>query len=411
MSEKTAGRVLAILYLVGGALAIWLLQIHFRLALGTGTLAGSCSVLAIPGGSGCEDVAASRFSQLGFMPLAGIALGYYIAQLFMRLWVQMNPQASREPLYVSHALATGAVLVSAVMAGLSLFVVKSFCLGCAGLWLVNLLAWPISAIATTGKLGGLISANFEIFRPGKNPLQADRLRTGLIVSGVAVLLVAAFAGLVQHNESNRLTGGAQANDVIQRWDAAPAAILPPEALAGDRAKGAEPEAAVMTVVKFSDFQCPACQRAAQLFKPFYLRNKDRVRFVYRHFPLDGSCNPYAPNGGHFLACQTAKTSICAAKQGKFFPFHDFVMDNQALLSPAKLQEGIKSLGLDEAKLSNCLSSEEANTELSRDMSWADTVVLRSTPTFIVNGRRLEGGMTPDQWEALLREFTRRRQAR
>lgn len=406
MSEKMAGRALVIIYGIGAAISLWLLQIHFRLALGAGSLSGSCSIFAIPGGSGCEDVAVSAFSQIGFIPLAGIALGYYVSQLLMRLWIRMNPQTRYEPLHVSHNLASLAVIVTFFMAGISLFVVQSFCLGCAGLWLVNLIAWPLSAFSIEGKLGSIISANWETIRPKQMNLLRGRVKQGFLVAGFATLAIGAAAGLLEKSESQRMSGDSA--NIVSRWDSAPAAFLPAEALAGERAKGASTETAVMTVVKFSDFQCPACQRAAQLFKPFYLRNKNKVRFVYRNFPLDGSCNPYTPNGGHYLACQIAVTSLCAAKQGKFYPFHDFIMDNQPQLSAAKIKEGVAALGLDSSALDACISSEATKEELTRDMNWADSVALRSTPTFIINGKRFEGGLTPDQWEELLEEFERRK---
>lgn len=399
MNEKLANALLMLLHLAGALVSLWLLRTHIGLVLGESDLTGNCSVLGLAaGGHGCEAVALSPFSNVWIFPLAGIALGYYLAQLVLLFWALMSPQTRYEPLYTSLNLTTLALLVTLCMAFLSFFVVKSFCIGCATLWGVNLLIWILTPYRLGIPFGKGITANFETLRPQAMQLDKARVRKAFIVAAVSVFVIAGGAAGVLASEKAKYSAGGMENAVM-RFKNAPQMFLPAEALEGDRAKGAALADAKIIVVKFSDFQCPACKRAAQFFKPFFLRHKNEVRFVYRHYPLDGACNAYS-QGPHYMACATATASICAAKQGKFYEFHDAVFDGQENLTPAFIRETVEKLGLDLDKFKLCQESQETKDELQRDITWGESISIRSTPTFIVNGRKIEGGFTPEQWEEI-----------
>ena len=67
-------------------------------------------------------------------------------------------------------------------------------------------------------------------------------------------------------------------------------------------------------------------------KPFLLKHGDKVRLTFHNFPLDGSCNPFAPNGMHPVACVAARNSLCAAARGKFWEYYDQIYDHQQELT-------------------------------------------------------------------------------
>ncbi|NUM88253.1 MAG: thioredoxin domain-containing protein, partial [Bdellovibrionales bacterium] len=95
-------------------------------------------------------------------------------------------------------------------------------------------------------------------------------------------------------------------------------------------------------------------------------------------------------------------AICAGEQGKFFDLHDQIFDRQHDLSAELLPELAARAGIDKEKLDQCMASPAARTQLDREMSWGETIGLQSTPTLVINGRRISGALAPAQLEALLR---------
>src|SRR3989344_4720461 len=112
--------------------------------------------------------------------------------------------------------------------------------------------------------------------------------------------------------------------------------------------------AEITIVEFSDFQCPFCARAysdaiAQFEQSDYFKNGD-VNLVYKHFPL---------NSIHPQAQKAAEAAECANKQGKFWEYHNMLFENQQALDIASLKSYASEVGLDTAKFNSCLDNGEA----------------------------------------------------
>ena len=181
--------------------------------------------------------------------------------------------------------------------------------------------------------------------------------------------------------------------------AAPAAAqaeppLPAEiATAGAPAKGAS--GAPVTLVEFSDFQCPFCGRHfrdtyGQLDREYIKTGK--VRYVFRHLPLERI---------HPQAFKASEAAECAGAQNKFWEMHDVLFANQQALMPADLTKHAQGLKLDPAKFNACLAGETA-PRIRQDMTLAVQAGVRATPGFIVgttlpNGRvkvtrRLSGAL-------------------
>ncbi len=109
-----------------------------------------------------------------------------------------------------------------------------------------------------------------------------------------------------------------------------------------------------------------------------------------------------------MACDAAYASICAGKEKKFFEMHDLLFDDYRELTATYLKDAAKMIGLDEAKFEACLKDPETKKQVEKEVAWGQSIELRATPTFIVNGRKIEGGFTPMQWEHLLRGFEKQR---
>ncbi len=387
-----------LLAFVGFVVAGWLLSTHIKFSSGQALLTESC-LLNVASHEGCANIAVSGYSYLfGVVPLAAIALGYYFAMLVIIFWVMRNFQASYEPLYIAFNMATGAVLVSVVMFYISKFKVHSFCIGCATLWAVNLGIWPLLVKHLGLNWGNALAANLETFRHRKLQLKRERIvRWGSIAS--MLVLVFALIGSFAANMEAQATMYGGKDQAVNTFRDAQIVFLPPEAVGGPTSKAGKNY--VMDIVEFADFQCPACRLAAQYLRPFLLKHGDKVRFTDHNFPLDGACNPYTPNGPHDFACIAARAGICVAEQGKFFEFHDQVFDRQNELSEAMVREVVQSTGVDLAKFDECLKNPATEKHLQKEISWGDMIGLQSTPTFVINGKRLSGAFAPKQMEELL----------
>ena len=393
-------KIILMLCLVGIITAGWLLSVHIRFSTGQAGLTEGCVLGASFLGGGCANVAVSEYSDIFGIPLAAIAMGYYAAILLLVFWAMRNYQAAYEPLYLSFFLSTLAIVVTVIMFYISRFVLNSFCIGCSILWLVNLAIWPAFVKHLGLGWGNALGANMELFRSKELKLRSDRLRVSFITSAVCLLIFSAVGAAAKglQGQESRATD----SSIITDYKAAQQTFLPAEAFGGPQSKGAT--APVMDIVEFADFQCPGCKMAAQFLRPFVLKNADKVRVTFRHFPLDGSCNPFVPNGQHNLACAAARNTVCAGQQGKFWEMHDQIFDNQDSLTFQGMEGFVASLGLDKAKFDACLKDPATESAMQKDMQWGELIQLQSTPTIIVNGRKLTGARQPAELEALLQHL-------
>jgi protein-disulfide isomerase len=158
-----------------------------------------------------------------------------------------------------------------------------------------------------------------------------------------------------------------------------------------------PREAPVTVVEFSDFQCPYCRAVIPTLKQVAARYPDRVRWVFRDFPLE-AIHPEAP-----LAHEAAR---CAGEQDKFWPYHDLLFE-QTDLAPAALKRYASQLGLDEAAFGQCLDSRRHRAAVNADVQAGQRLGVNGTPTFFVNGRPLVGNLPVAEFQrAIDRELAR-----
>lgn len=145
-------------------------------------------------------------------------------------------------------------------------------------------------------------------------------------------------------------------------------------IAGQPFKG-RPDAPV-TIVEFSDFECPFCARFFRDVLPSVEREliaAGRLKYVYRDFPLP--VHPYAE--------EAAYAGICADRQGKFWPMHDRMFSNPRALDPTSLRQHGRDLGLDAGLFESCLRSDEPKAEIERDRRDGMAAGVRGTPAFVI----------------------------
>lgn len=135
--------------------------------------------------------------------------------------------------------------------------------------------------------------------------------------------------------------------------------------------------APVTIVEFSDFQCPYCERAEDLLKGVLEKYKGKVRLVYKHFPLSF----------HKHAMGASITAYCAGKQNKFWDMHDKLFENQSKLSDALYPKLAKELKLNMSKYQTCVKDPATKKAVEKDVSYGESIHVSGTPSFFINGRQ------------------------
>jgi protein-disulfide isomerase len=143
-----------------------------------------------------------------------------------------------------------------------------------------------------------------------------------------------------------------------------------------------PEDAPVTIIEFSDFECPYCRRHALEVQSRLLQAYgDQIRLVYKDFPLSSI---------HANAIPAAEAAQCAQEQGQFWGFHDLLFGMQLGLSPEAYQQYASSLGLDMDEFDQCVSERRYADDVQGDYNFAASLGVRSTPTFFINGIAIVG---------------------
>ncbi|HEY7724179.1 MAG TPA: thioredoxin domain-containing protein [Anaeromyxobacteraceae bacterium] len=156
--------------------------------------------------------------------------------------------------------------------------------------------------------------------------------------------------------------------------------------------------APVTIVEFSDFECPYCSRAEEVVRQVMKEYAGKVRVVYRDFPL-----PFHPN-----AQKAAEAAHCAGDQGKYWEMHEKLFASQQALGVPDLKGHAKGLGLDAGKFDKCLDSgDKAKLVESNKRAGADAGVT-GTPAFFVNGVMISGAQPFGEFKSVIdRELARR----
>jgi len=155
------------------------------------------------------------------------------------------------------------------------------------------------------------------------------------------------------------------------------------------------ESAKVTIVEFSDFQCPFCSRAAKTVSELKKKYGSKVKIAFKHFPL-----PMHPNAG-----PTSEASMCVYEQGKdkFWKFHDLAFGAQDKLDAENLTKLAKSAGADEKKFKECFDAKKFADFVKKDQAYGEKLGVRSTPTFFVNGQLLSGALPIEQFSEVIDE--------
>ena len=388
---KRSGWFVVFLAAAGIGICLYLYSLHVALLLGeikSGPLCGA------DGGLGCQSVASSLYSSLLGLPLATLGAVFYSTLVLLGLGgVIFWRDSGRVFLRWALCLALLGLAVDLYLAYIMFFRIQAVCWLCATTYVINIviILVLVKSVWKEPKPRAPLRAIF----PGTKDSQGIDLYyrnaiKGLLIGGILFASVVGVAG--SQFISKSLTGDdrerlAKIKEDLTRQK--PITI----GIKNRPFKGAENAAA--TVVEFSDFLCPFCAKAAKYLKLAESGNHDTARFVFRHYPLDTSCNRNLRSDVHPGACLLAEGSVCADEQNKFWEYHDIAFETKGNISRSVAMDIASNIGLDSSAFESCLDSGRGLKVVREDINAAAKAGVKSTPTLFVNGRKLRG--VPKPW--------------
>lgn len=167
-------------------------------------------------------------------------------------------------------------------------------------------------------------------------------------------------------------------------------------IAGAPSKG--PANARITLVEFSDFQCPYCVRAVGFLDAALKAFPNDVRLVYKQFPLDS----------HSQAALAARASLAAHQQGKFWPLHDQMYANSRAINRQMILNWAQGAGLDMLKFMAAFDSPATKAAVDRDLNEGLKAGVEATPTVFINGKKYQGALEPAKLLPIIAEELKKR---
>jgi protein-disulfide isomerase/uncharacterized membrane protein len=377
-------KILFVLNILGAALSVYLTKHFYAIRGGYGSFKSFCNISE---GFNCDLVASSPFAQIlpGY-PLSSFAAGWLIVTAIITLFGK-NAFWRRETDRALFALTLGSVIFSAGYFIIMAFVVQSYCLVCLGMDAANILSFGI-----------VLSLKPEGFK--EHPLDKGKWKTFLSI--FVITMVATVFGLKTIDES-RVSKSSIEETFSSIISGSPVSISMKDSypVIGDKN-------APITIVEFSDFQCPFCKFGAITMHTLWLKyggEKNKLfKIVHRNFPLDMGCNRLVKHNMHKFACEASRAALCANYQGKFKETFELIFENQATLAAGKASEWAKSTGLNATQFDTCMNSADVSNAVSKDVDEGEQLGIQSTPTFFINGRRVEGLPEIEVWDKLIDYF-------
>jgi len=153
------------------------------------------------------------------------------------------------------------------------------------------------------------------------------------------------------------------------------------------------ENAKVTIIEFSDYECPFCKKAEPTMKKILKNYEGKVRWVYRDFPMSY----------HKNAQLAAEASEAAHAQGKYWEYHDLIYENTKNLKKADLIKYAEQLGLDVQQFTSDLESGKYTEEVKKDLADGEKAGVDGTPAFFINGRKVVGAQPYEEFARVIDE--------
>ncbi len=388
---KRTGWVVIILSAAGLGICLYLYSLHVALLMGeikSGPLCGA------DGGLGCQSVASGPFSSMMGLPLASWGALFYSALALLGFGgVIFWRDSGRVFLRWAFFLALSGFAFDLYLAYTMVFRIQAVCWLCVTTYVINffIILILVKRVWREPKPRIPLRAIF----PGTKDAQGIDLyyRNAIKALLIGAILLTAVVGVTGSQFISKSVTGDD-REILEKLKVHLATQQIRSVNANDRPSMGSNDGSV-TVVEFSDFLCPYCAKAARYLKIVESGNPDIARFIFRHYPLDTSCNSGISSDIHPGACLLAEGSVCADEQNRFWEYHDIAFETKGEISQPVVMDIASNIGLDLSAFKSCLASGRGLKVVKEDINAAIHAGVKSTPTLFINGRGLRG--VPKPW--------------
>jgi uncharacterized membrane protein len=387
--SKTAGRLLLLCALVGLGASVAAAYVHYRLLVDPGYV----SLCDVNETVNCTQVYMSRFSTIRGVPVSLIGASWFVVLGLLSVVGLRGPDDLREsvPAYL-FGLSTFALAAVLYFGYVSFVLLDAVCVLCLTTYAAVIGAFLVSGAATAVPMTSI-------------PRRAARDLRRLAASPAALVVLVALAA-----------GVGTAMALFPREAAAAAAnpgTVPPPAPSAQEASefqrwfASQPrlpidvpaEGAKVVVVKFNDFECPACAQSYEAYKSIFAKyaadKPGAVRLVLKDFPLDARCNNTLTQTIHPAACEAAVAVRLATDHGRADDMEDWLYTHQPSMTPDTVRQGAAEIGHVpdfDARYDAILD------QVKRDVALGRQLGVKATPTFFINGVEVEGALPPQYFD-------------
>jgi uncharacterized membrane protein len=366
--------------------------VHYRL-LTDASYTAACDVNT---SFSCTQAYLSRYGSLWGVPVAIGGVLFFALVLLIAGIAGRSTSAAREtaPAYI-FALSTIGLAVVLYLGWASYFVLGTFCILCAVTYVAVIALFIVSGGATTFPMTTLPGrARRDVQMLASSPLAL--FLTVLLIGG-AVTAIAAFpseTGSAAQSTTPAVlptVGADERAKLAEWWEVQPRREIP---LSSDGAK--------VLIVKFNDYQCPACKLTYESYKGMLAKHlaTGQVKYVVKQYALEPECNPNVPSGNHFASCEAGAAVIMSRAKGTTAKLEDWIFAHLGPppLTPDQVKDAARTVGgiTDfDAQYARALE------ELRTDAGLGKLLNVGSTPTFFINGRTLAQVLPPQYFEVLI----------
>lgn len=381
----------AALGLAASSASTW---VHYRL-LNDPTYASVCDVSST---FSCSEAYTSQYGVFGGVPVALLGVLFFAGVLgLVALCGRSSSAAASLPGYVFAASTVGLAAVL-YLGYASYFILGTVCLLCVGTYVAVIGLFLTSGAAAKDPMSSL-------------PSRAARdlgtlVRTPAALSATAVFVLAAAAAIVWFpgGEVTAAAGpdAAQAPAAVPAADQSRVREFENWLAAQPREPLVVPaDGAAVVIVKFNDYQCPACGQTHREYKPVFAKwakeAPGKVKVIYKDYPLERECNPTMSSDLHLAACDAAVAVRLAREKGRDEAMEDWLYANQPSMTPATVRQAARDIG----GVTDMDARYAATVALVRaDAQQGAQMKITGTPTFFMNGMRLPG-LRPEFFDAAI----------
>lgn len=399
-----------------GVLGAGLSGLSFREHLRSKFQQGYSSFCNLGGSFNCGEVIASKYATIFGVPTALFGVAFFLAVLF--LGIVALRRATRgiqvEALLLSLVSGGGSIILSSI----SFLVLKAVCILCVGIYTVSALFFGLCLAATLKArkvtFGYFVQGARSIFLFPYNVIFPDptRDKVGKNIALLGVMLTfslflwlnivwikaQAIGALERQKIGISDVSGGLAAASLEAWQRGLPHVIS-ETKGEDLAWG--PENAKVTVVEFTDFECPACRSVFPQLDEAIGEFKDDIRVVFKQYPLSSRCNPNLNHEGHKHACFSAQAALCmnrlvgnalvgnASEKIAHGLFTLPGLDDDSSSEESVQREILKfaaSLGVQESQLLECMGSSSVSSIILRNIREGDQLRIQGTPSIFIAGK-------------------------